>query len=337
MKMQKLAVVSAIALMSMGSVYAQQTTVTTTNAATTAETAGLMTTLSNSLGNLFGTVDVPGTAAVNAVSASPATYAAYIPADNGKLKYVLDANGTYRPATASELAQTTPPAYFAQTPAVAAVAAQLAVPGYTTSRLVDITALAGSVNLAAINGGINITGANVSLTGLAGVGTAAATGLSTTVIGAMNSATLDIAKSITTLSDKTSSTLNIAGLANQGAGPSITSQSFGPGQLGLTTLGSDILKASPDTTQFNMTGLTSGTDTLSSSLTDKLQNMNVFNMAVNMAPLVAGVNIAAVVNKDAWFLNPDNGSVKLSGLQVATTTIGAMNSSITRLGAKLSN
>lgn len=329
--MKKLAIASAIALMSMGSVYAQQTTVTTTNAATPTETAGLMTSLSNSVNSLFqnnATLD-----AVTGVAATPDTYATYVPADNGKLKYVLDVNGTYRLPTAAELALTgdAAPAFFSKTagtPAIASMAARLANP-------VDITALAGAVNLAAINGGINITGTNVSLSGLANIGATATTGLSTTVIGAMNSSTLDIAKMTVNLSDKTAATLNIAGLANQGAAPSITSQGFGPGQLQLATMGTKILDAAEGTTQFDMHGLTSSTDTLSSSMTDKLQNMNVFNMAVNMAPLVAGVNIAAVVDPNAWFLNPQTGIVNLAGLSVATTAIGAMNSSLTSLGAKL--
>jgi hypothetical protein len=329
MTMKKLAIVSAIAMMSMGSVYAQQTTVTTTNAATTAETGGLMTTLSNSLGNLFQNNET--VAAVVGQAGTPDTYAAWASTASGSLKYVLDANGTYRPATADELA--TPPAigYFARTagtPFIASAAQRLANP-------VDITALAGAVNLSAINGGINITGVNVSLSGLANVGATATTGLSTTVIGAMNSSTLDISKSLTTLSDMTKSTLDMASLAAQdGIAPSINTQSFGPGQLDLSTVGSTILGGGNDS-QFNMTGLVSGTETLASSTTDKLQNMNVFNMAVNMAPLIAGVNIAATVDTNAWFLGPQTGVVNLSGLSVATTAIGAMNSSITSLGAKL--
>jgi|GEM_PF-5239027 hypothetical protein len=282
MTMKKLAIVSAIAMMSMGSVYAQQTTVTTTNENTAAETGGLMTTLSNSLGDLFNA---------------------------GRAQTILD---TFDPGTGDLTTRLTT---------------------ITATNPVDITALAGAVNLSAINAGINITGTNVSLSGVTG----ALTGLSTTVIGAMNSSTLDIAKSITTLSDMTNSVLNIGGLANQGAGPTITTQSFGPGSLGLDTLGSTILESADATTQFNLTNLVSGTDTLATSVVDKLQTMNVFNMAVNMAPLVAGVNIAATLNPDSWFLGPQTGVVNLSGLQTATTAIGAMNSSITRLGAKLSN
>jgi hypothetical protein len=256
MTMKKLAIVSAIAMMSMGSVYAQQTTVTTSNAATATETGGLMTTLA---------------AAISSLS---------IPVAN-----------------------------------------------------IDVSAIGGAVNLSAINGGINITGANVSLSGVTG----ALTGLSTTVIGAMNSSTLDIAKQTINLSEKTSSVLNIGGLANDGNGPTITTQSFTPGTLGLGTTGSDILQSAANTTQFNLTDLVSGTDTLSTSLTDSLQKMNVFQMAVNMAPLVAGVNIAATVDSNAFFLSPQTGVVNLAGLQVATTTIGAMNSSVTRLGARLTN
>lgn len=338
MTMQKLAIVSAIAMMGMGSVYAQQTTVTTTNEPTTAETAGLMTTLSDSVGALFnaGSNSIV-TPTLAAVAGAPGVYEAYTGtgAQLGQPAYILRV-GESAPVLANALEiEANSGLLYQKTAPVAGVAALVGNTTYNAINPVDITALAGAVNLAAINGGINITGTNVSLSGLANIGATATTGLSTTVIGAMNSSTLDIAKMTVNLSDKTAATLNIDGLANQGAAPSITSQGFGPGQLQLATMGTKILDAAEGTTQFDMHGLTSSTDTLSTSMTDKLQNMNVFNMAVNMAPLVAGVNIAAAVDPNAWFLNPQTGVVNLTGLSVATTAIGAMNSSLTSLGAKL--
>ncbi|NDP65035.1 hypothetical protein [Polaromonas sp.] len=343
MMMKKLAIASAIALMGMGSVYAQSTPAETVAPASNAvdlatvgqaeSSTGLMTTLSNSVGSLFNasntTSRLTGTPAVYVTTADP-YYTAMSAADKLAQSKVVLINGDYVPYDVDLHAGRTQ--YILKTPASAGFGSIVE----TIGKAVDITALGGAVNLASINGGINITGVNVTLTGIANtVGAAAATGLSTTVIGAMNSSTLEIAKMTQTLSDKTASTLNIAGLANQGPGPTITSQDFGPGQLSLATKGNAILASAAGSAQFDMTGLTSSTDTLSSSLTDKLQSMNVFNMAVNMAPLVASVNIAATMNKDAWFLNPDNGSVKLAGLTAATTAIGAMNSSITKLGTAL--
>jgi len=322
MKMKKLAVVSAIALMSMGSVYAQveSNEVELATIATGTDTAvGLMTTLSNSIGALFDAGRPLG-------GGLPGVYEAFTGEGDqfGQPAYILK-DGEIQLASDAEILAGEDLLFQKQAP----VASVLSNP-------VDITALAGAVNVASINGGINITGVNVTASGVAATATAAAAGLSTTVIGAMNSSTLDIPKMTVNLSDMTSSTLNIAGLANQGASPTITTQDFGAGQLGLATIGSTILD-STGSTQFDMTGLVSGTETLATSMTDKLQTSNVFNMAVNMAPLIASVNIAATVDSDAWFLNPQTGVVNLAGLQVATTAIGAMNSSITRLGAKLSN
>jgi predicted hotdog family 3-hydroxylacyl-ACP dehydratase len=71
------------------------------------------------------------------------------------------------------------------------------------------------------------------------------------------------------------------------------------------------------------------------SMVDELQPMNVFNSAINVATLDAGIKIAATVDPGAWFLNPQSGIVNLSNIEMATTAIGAMNSSITRLGKNL--
>jgi hypothetical protein len=352
MKMKKLAIASAIAMMSMSAAYAQQTPTTTT---TPAET-GLMTELSTSLATIFNAGQMTTiNPQVDAITGVAAVYSAYTGTGSqlGYTPYVL-IDGVYRVATAVEVSdfQTAAPGALAvkalTTAPVLARAAQVASTVYSAVNPVEITALAGAVNLSAINGSIDISGTNVSITGIAGKvesSAAAATtstalaingnNFSTTVIGAMNSSTLDIMAKTVDVSEMTKSVLNIAGLANQGLAPSITTQSFGDGTLGLATVGSTILEAAVGSTQFDMTGLVSGTDTLASNMTESLQSMNVFNMALNMAPIVAGVKIAAVVDPNAWFLNPQTGVVNLSSMQIATTAIGAMNSSITHLGKNL--
>jgi hypothetical protein len=325
MKMKKLAIASAITMMSMGAAYAQQTPTTTT---TTPET-GLMTELSNALGDLFLSGRVAST--VDTISTAEAT-----------LGLVTARTTTY------------------------------ATPN------VDITALAGAVNLSAINGSIDISGTNVSITGVAGdVGakaesiastTSTATSFaingnnfSTTVIGAMNSSTLDIMGKTTALTNSASSGLDVASLASQGgsialATPSVTPVTPGIGStiasvdllsgtsLATINFGSDGLPGgtgeAADTTVFSnlqqdLAGLSANTMSDVTSNVDELQSMNVFNMALNAAPIVAGVKIAAVVDPNAWFLNPQTGIVNVSNLQLATTAIGAMNSSITHLGKNL--
>jgi hypothetical protein len=325
MKMKKLAIASAITMMSMGAAYAQQTPTTTT---TTPET-GLMTELSNALGDLFLSGRVAST--VDTISTAEAT-----------LGLVTARTTTY------------------------------ATPN------VDITALAGAVNLSAINGSIDISGTNVSITGVAGdVGakaesiastTSTATSFaingnnfSTTVIGAMNSSTLDIMGKTTALTNSASSGLDVASLASQGgsialATPSVTPVTPGIGStiasvdllsgtsLATINFGSDGLPGgtgeAADTTVFSnlqqdLAGLSANTMSDVTSNVDELQSMNVFNMALNAAPIVAGVKIAAVVDPNAWFLNPQTGIVNVSNLQLATTAIGDINSSITHLGKNL--
>jgi hypothetical protein len=230
---------------------------------------------------------------------------------------------------------------------------------------VDITALAGAVNLSAINGSIDISGTNVSITNAVGAVAATAdakttstalaingNNFSTTVIGAMNSSTLDIMGKITDKTNASTTGMGITSLASQGgtlalSTPSVlaatdaTVASIGNSIDSIKVLdgaskqGNTITGDVASNLQLDMHGLTSSTTSNVSDKVTELQSMNVFNMALNVAPLVAGVKIAAAVDTNAWFLNPQTGIVNLSGLQIATTAIGAMNSSVTHLGANL--
>ena len=216
---------------------------------------------------------------------------------------------------------------------------------------VDVTALSGALNTAVVNGAIDISGVNVSLSSMASNVSATAnvsTGstnaeayaiagakLSTTVIGAMNSATVDVMAKVTEQTDKTQSSLGVGGLASQGGEIAITGNNFGAGQLGLDTTGAAALAATGTALQMDMSNLTNTTLTDASNKVSELQTMNVFNTAINTATLDAGIKIAAAVDPNAWFLNPQTGVVNLSNIAMTTTAIGAMNSSITRLGANL--
>lgn len=222
------------------------------------------------------------------------------------------------------------------------------------SKVVDtntITALSGALNSAVVNGAIDISGVNVSLSSMAANVSATAnvsTGstnaeayaiagakLSTTVIGAMNSATVDVMAKVTEQSDKTQSSLGVGGLASQGGDIAITGNNFGLGQLGLDTTGAAALAATGTALQMDLSNLTNTTLTDASNKVSELQTMSVFNTAINTATLDAGIKIAAAVDPNAWFLNPQTGVVNLSNIAMTTTAIGAMNSSITRLGANL--
>jgi len=227
-------------------------------------------------------------------------------------------------------------------------------PGFTTTTTtiaptVDIAALSGAVNTAAIAGNIDISGANVSLSSMAAevsakaeaIGeTSTATAyaiagakLSTTVIGAMNSATVDVMGRTTDLSSSVTSSLGVASLAGEGDFGMTTPTIAAVGDLTGALTGSDILNATA-TTSMDLDGLTSSVALLGTSAVNDLQNMNVFNMAINVADLDASIKIAAAVDTGAWFLNPQTGVVNLSNIEMSTTAIGAMNSSLTRLGVK---
>jgi len=217
----------------------------------------------------------------------------------------------------------------------------------------DVTALSGAINTAVVNGAIDISGTNVALSSMAAnvsatataVGTSASSEafaiagakLSTTVIGAMNSATVDVATRILDQTESTAAKLGVGSLAASGGTaldlgtPSVTPATGGIGAV----LGVGGVLSSTGDIQLNLSGLTSETtNSVTNKLTD-LQAMNVFNTAINVANLDAGIKVAAAVDPNAWFLNPQTGVVNLSNIAMTTTAIGAMNSSITRLGANL--
>jgi hypothetical protein len=229
----------------------------------------------------------------------------------------------------------------------------------------DISIMNGAINTAVLNGAIDITGINVTLSSLANNVSATATAtaatstadayaiagvkLGTTVIGALNSSTLELATRVVEQGEKTATQLNVGSLASQGGNVNLTGQSLdgaGFGDLtgisgfnGISTTGSDILTGvNGDSTdlQLSLSDLVSSTSSeLVNKVTD-LQQMNLFNTAINTATLDAGIRVAAIVDENAWFLNPQTGVVNLSNVAMATTVIGALNSSTTRLGANLS-
>jgi hypothetical protein len=217
----------------------------------------------------------------------------------------------------------------------------------------DISVLSGAVNSAAVNGAIDISGTNVSITGISGSVEAKANSVasttstatsfaingnnfSTTVIGAMNSATVDVAGRIANKTNETSIQLGVGQLASSGGtvGMTTTGITGALGGIGNNVTPGPVLAAgsSTDLQLDNLTSLT--TSKVTDSLSD-LQKSNIFNMALNVASIDAGVKIAAAVDPNAWFLNPQTGVVNLSNLQLATTAIGAMNSSVTKLGTSL--
>ena len=223
----------------------------------------------------------------------------------------------------------------------------------TTSTAVSV--IGGSINTGVVNGAIDISGTNVSVGAMIGTVSATASAitsdayaiagakLGTTVIGAMNSSTVDVAAKTTDQTAKALATLNVATLANQGGSVGLTTPSIlaalpsvtGIGFLGTAVTPAGLLSASTESTQLSLAGLVSNTSFDVTNKVSELQNMNVFNGAVNVATLDAGIKIAATVDSNAWFLNPQTGVVNLSNIAMATTAIGAMNSSITKLGVSL--
>lgn len=215
--------------------------------------------------------------------------------------------------------------------------------------------ISGAVNLATINGAIDISGTNVSLSSLANNVSATATAtattstadayaiagakLSTTVIGAMNSATVEIASRSEDLASSAGTKLGIESLAAMAGSIDVGTPAVGAATTAgaLTAgLGAQAGVLATDGSDFTMAGLmTESTNTISSKI-NELQNMSVFNSAINAATLDAGIKVYASVDPNAWFLNPQTGVVNLSNVAMATTAIGAMNSGVTRLGANLS-
>jgi hypothetical protein len=237
----------------------------------------------------------------------------------------------------------------------------------TTTAGYDIAVLSGAINLARINGAIDISGTNVALSSMANNVSATATAtattstadayaiagakLSTTVIGAMNSATVEVMGKVTDQSNAISQKTGIGSLASQGQDfvlntSDITSAVLPVGLAGGENLGNALQSAellnsamsegALTAGQFDMTGLNSEITASTTNKISELQNMAVFNTAINAAALDAGIKVVASVDPASWFLNPQTGVVNLANVAMATTAIGAMNSSVTRLGANLS-
>lgn len=231
--------------------------------------------------------------------------------------------------------------------------------GLVTAPIVNITS--GSVNLAAINGAIDIAGTNVSLSSMANNVTATATAtattstadayaiagakLSTTVIGAMNSSTVEVMGKVTEQTNSFGQNTGLGSLAMQDATATINTspieqavgaadQNVGNGLNTAELLG--LGAGTTGTAQVDLANLTSEITSSTTSKVSELQETNVFNMALNAASLDGGIKVYASVDPNAWFLNPQTGVVNLSNVAMATTVIGAMNSSTTRLGANLS-
>jgi hypothetical protein len=211
----------------------------------------------------------------------------------------------------------------------------------------DIAAISGAVNTAALNGSIDISGANVSLSSMAADVSAKAEAigenstatayaiagakLSTTVIGAMNSATVDVMAKTTDLTASVNTTLGVGMLAADSGVTMVGQDVAGAGTLTGSLTGNQLLNA---TGSINLENLASSVSLTGSSMVEELQAMNVFNTAINVAALDASIVITAAVDPNAWFLNPQTGVVNLSNIEMSTTNIGAMNSSLTRLGVK---
>lgn len=234
--------------------------------------------------------------------------------------------------------------------------------GSTVTTGPDISVISGAINMARINGAIDISGTNVGigmqqLTSSASakaesVGTGATSEafaiagakLATTVIGAMNSATVEVAGRTSEATSTLKNDFGVDKLAGMTGGESLGIGAVNgnlptAGSLSNTTasLGGATLFSAGDGTG-SMANLEGLTNNVSSTLTAKvsdLQNIGVFNAAINVAALDAGIKVAAVTDPNAWFLNPQTGLVNLNNISMATTAIGAMNSSITKLGTTL--
>lgn len=214
----------------------------------------------------------------------------------------------------------------------------------------DISVLSGAVNSAALKGNIDISGVNVGLSSMAANVSANATAtattstanayaiagakLSTTVIGAMNSATVDLMAKTTDQSSAMTGSLGAGSLAAQNGSVAMAIPDF-TNSLGTITNGisgtSNILNATSGT-NLDVANLTSSVSNTVTNKVSELQAMNVFNGAINVSANDASIKIAAATDPKAWFLNPQTGVVNLSNIEMATTNIGAMNSSLTRLG-----
>jgi hypothetical protein len=234
------------------------------------------------------------------------------------------------------------------------------VGGLVTAPVINITS--GAMNLAAINGAIDISGTNVSLSSMANNVSATATAtattstadayaiagakLSTTVIGAMNSSTVEVMGMVTEQSNALGQMTGLGSMAMQDGTAVISTTSIdqalaaiGAGNtaaLGNGIVSAELLNLGGTGAQVDLANLTSEITSTTTSKVSELQNMNVFNAAINAASLDGGIKVYAAVDPNAWFLNPQTGVVNLANVAMSTTVIGAMNSATTRLGANLS-
>lgn len=228
----------------------------------------------------------------------------------------------------------------------------------------DISAISGAVNFSTLNGSIDISGTSVRIMGVDGNVTARADAVGsmtsdatafaingnaffTTVMGAMNSATLDsrgnaldsMGKTVELMSTVTAS-LNVAKYSGDGsvtfALPAITAPTAASDvPVPLASFDAFTVLATGDANAIDMAGLSAELNATGRAKVQKLQGMSTFNMALNAAPIVGGATIAATVADQAWFLNQQTGVIELANLQVATTALGAMNSSLSHLGKNL--
>ena len=225
----------------------------------------------------------------------------------------------------------------------------------------EVNVTSGALNLAALNGAIDISGTNVSLSSMANNVTATATAtattstadayaiagakLSTTVIGAMNSSTVEVMGKVTEQTNSVGQKTGLGSLALQGGTAEVNTTAIeqATGAAG-ASLGNGISTAAllnlgaagSATPQIDLANLTSEITSSTTSKVSELQNMNVFNAAINATSLDGGIKVYASVDPNAWFLNPQTGIIHLSNVAMSTTVVGAMNSATTRLGANLS-
>lgn len=163
----------------------------------------------------------------------------------------------------------------------------------------------------------------------------------------MNSATLDsrgntldsMGKTVEVVSTVTAS-LNVARYSGDGsvtfalpAMPAPTAASNVP--VPLASFDAFTVLATGDANAIDLASLSAELNATGRAKLRELQVMSTFNMALNAAPVVGGARIAATLADQAWFLNPQTGVIELSRLQIATTALGAMNSSLSHLGTNL--
>jgi len=205
---------------------------------------------------------------------------------------------------------------------------------------VGANVMAIAANNAAINGSINLNGANITISAqdveanatskaeAATESTANATAnafsgstFSTTAIGALLSATVEVdASMITNTASFTATDLKFTGEAlTLDAGSEAASFNLGLGGISGMT-------AEPAEFAGNIATAESRVNSINASL-----------IAVNLAPIDASVNLTAVYQPGNVFHSPTGGMVDVTNLNITTTAVGAINSGTLRLGSLLSS